>query len=193
MLKELNIPQSLRSSEKLRKLRSASIEEFGKIYEKLKISEFRATTDDAFVSKDLMANIASGDFARRMKKRGIKLMNGECRDEHFSYAAWRTPSSSFEAVRSRLIADYPAGVVDKVLHHYCGEARELPSGMKSWQDLFGRIYADMQVHHLERGFMQKLEQGGMVPGEDLLRYRINWRAKCVDSMFPPEWGVTHGK
>lgn len=79
------------------------------------------------------------------------------------------------------------------MHYYCGEARTLPPGVEGWQDLFGRIYADIQVHHLERGFHRALEAGGLRFGEDILRYRIDWRAKCVDAVFPPEWnwGVTH--
>jgi carboxylesterase type B len=161
------------------------------IQESLKISEFRATSDDAFVSKRLMANINNGDFAKRMKARGMKLMNGECRDEHNLYRTWRTPTQSYGAVRTRLIGDYPPEVVDKLMDYYCSNSKSLPSGFKDWQDLFGHIYADMQVHHLERGFYRALENGGLTFGKDVLRYRFDWRAKCVDSFFPPEWGVTH--
>ena len=49
----------------------------------------------------------------------------------------------------------------------------------------------MQVHHLERGLHNALEKGGLIYGTDVLRYRFDWRAKCVDSFFPPEWEVTH--
>ena len=191
LLSALKIPLSLSANEKLKKLRTVHIQELVDVQESLKISEFRATTDNAFVAKDLMANINSGDFGRRMKARGIRLMNGECRDEHNLYRSWRTPSQSYDAVRTRLIADYPEAVVDKLMHHYCGHSRELPSWAKDWQDLFGRIYANMQVHHLERGFHRGLARGGLTFGKDVLRYRFDWRAKCVDSFFPPEWGVTH--
>lgn len=191
LLSALKIPMSLSASEKMEKLRATSIEELVNVQESLKISEFRATTDEAFVSKSLMANINSGDFGRRMKARGIKLMNGECRDEHNLYQTWRTPSQSYNAVRTRLVGDYPEAIVDRLMHHYCGDSRSLPSQVKDWQDLFGRIYADMQVHSLERGFHRGLEQGGLIFGKDVLRYRFDWRAKCVDSFFPPEWGVTH--
>lgn len=191
LLTALNIPISLSANEKLEKLRAISIEELVKVQDKLKISEFRATSDDAFVWKNLMASIDRGDFARRMKRRGVKLMNGECRDEHNLYQSWRTPSPSYDAVRTRLIADYPEAAVNKLMHYYCGEAKTLPPDVKGWQDLFGRIYADMQVHHLERGFHRALETGGLKFGEDVLRYRIDWRAKCMDEVYPPEWGVTH--
>ena len=191
LLSALKIPLSLSAEEKLKKLRAKSIHELVDVQESLKISEFRATSDDAFVSKSLMANINSGDFGRRMKSRGIRFMNGECRDEHNLYQTWRTPSQSYDAVRTRLIGDYPQAIVDRLMHHYCGESKTLPSWAKDWQDLFGRMYADMQVHHLERGFHQGLEKGGLTFGKDVLRYRFDWRAKCVDSFFPPEWGVTH--
>ena len=192
LLGNLNIPLSLSAEEKLGKLRAVSIADLVNVQEKMKISEFRATTDNAFVSKHLMANINNGDFGRRMKRRGIKLMNGECRDEHALYQSWRTPSPSYEAVRTRLVADYPEPIANKLMHLYCGESQTLPPGVKDWQDLFGRIYADMQVHCLERGFHQSLEQAGLVFGKDILRYRFDWRAQCVDSVYPPDWGVTHG-
>lgn len=192
LLTALKIPLSLSADEKLERLRNVPMPELVPVQEKLNITEFRATSDDAFVSKRIMAHINSGDFGRRMKARGIKLMNGECRDEHALYQTWRTPSNSYDAVRTRLIADYPEHIVDKLMHFSCGENKQLPKGITDWQDLFGRLYAEMQVHYLERGFHIALEQSGLVPGKDLLRYRFDWRAKCVDSAYPPEWGVTHG-
>lgn len=191
VLAALDIPPHLNGNEKLAKLRSTPTDRLVDILDRLKISEFRATTDNAFVSKDLMANIDSGDFGRRMKARGIRLMNGECRDEHTSYQMWRTPSSSYDAVRTRLIADYPEDIADKLMRHYCGGAKTLPSGLKDWPDLFGHIYADMQVHCLERGFHRGLERGGLAFGTDLLRYRFEWRSHCIDDAFPPAQGVTH--
>lgn len=191
LLGALGISASLSAAEKLAELRSTSIEKLVDVQKKLKLSEFRATSDDSFVSKTLMKSIDRGDFASRMKRRGIRLMNGECRDEHNLYQAWRTPSQSYEAVRTRLIADYPESIVNKLMHYYCGEHKTLPSNVKDWQDLFGRIYADMQVHHLERGFYRALEVGGLNFGSDVLRYRFDWRAKCLDAVYPPEWEVCH--
>lgn len=207
LLSRLDIPRSLSADEKLRKLRKVPVRDLVDVQDKMKISEYRATSDKAFVSKDLIANINGGDFARRMKARNVKLMNGECRDgrsaqlctqnwtdtdvEHFLYGTWRAPSRSYDAVRVRLIADYPEEVVNTLMSHYCGGSKEIPSGVKDWHDLFGRIYADMQVHCLERGFQQALVNGGLKPGTDLLRYRIEWRAACVADSFPKEFGVTH--
>ncbi|KAK5164780.1 uncharacterized protein LTR77_009444 [Saxophila tyrrhenica] len=191
LLEALKIPPSLSSEVKLERLRAVPIKQLVDIQEKLKISEFRATSDESFVSKTLIAKINSGDFAKRMKARNIKLMNGECKEEHNLYRSWRTPANSYDAVRTRLIGDYPEDVVDKLMHHYCRGTKALPPARNDWPDLFGRIYADMQVHHLERGFHRALENGGLEFGKDVFRYRFDWRAGCVDSYFPPEWGVTH--
>lgn len=191
LLAALNIPNSISSRDKLAKLRSISVEDLINVQEKLTRTEFRATSDDAFVSKQLMHSINTGDFGRRMRKRRIRLMNGECQEEHNLYQAWRTPAPSYEAVRVRLIADYPESIVDRLMKHYCGKEKSLPRGVAGWQDLFGRIYADMQVYHIERSFHRALEVGGLKFGTDVLKYRINWRAKCLDNVYPPEWGVTH--
>ncbi|KAH9835964.1 putative esterase/lipase [Teratosphaeria destructans] len=189
VLNALRIPQSLPAEEKLRHLRETPARDLVRIQHGLKMSEFRAVTDDAFVSKNVIVNINNGDFARRMKKRGIKLMNGECRDEHLLYRAWRTPSPTFDAVYMRLCADYPEGAVRKLLDHAIGKEHQLPGWARDWQECFGILYANMQVHDLERGFQNALVKGGLEPGKDILRYRFNWRASTAS--LPPSWGVTH--
>ena len=191
LLTALDIPLSLPADEKLQRLRTVSSHDLIAVQDNMKISEFRALSDGRFISKQAVVNINSGDFACRMKARGIKLMNGECRDEHNAYRMWRTPSSSYDAVYTRLCADYPQPVVQKLMHYYCGESHKLPPGTKDWQEAFGRLYANMQVHCLERGFHLALAHGGVDFGTDVLRYRFNWRAKCVDASFPREFGVTH--
>ncbi|KAK6843049.1 hypothetical protein PG987_003909 [Apiospora arundinis] len=189
LLTALGIPSSLPREEKLQRLREMPAKTIVDSLEKMGITEFRATTDGDFISPETMSHINSGDFARRMKKRGMKLMNGECRDEHNLYRSWRTAKNSYEGVYTRLCADYPAIAVSKYLEDCCGESQTLPSGMKDWQDFFGYAYANLQVHCLERGFHRALVNHGLQPGKDLLRYRIEWRADCCG--YPPEWGVTH--
>ncbi|KAI0168583.1 Alpha/Beta hydrolase protein [Pestalotiopsis sp. NC0098] len=188
LLSVLGIPESLSGPEKLAMLRQVPAKDIIDVQDRMKITEFRATTDHAFIYADHIAHITSGEFARRMKSRGIKLMNGECRDEHNLYRAWRISKDSYEGVFTRLCADYPEKVVQKALGHYCGRSKSIPRGYDSWQDLFGHIYADLQVHLLERGFHNTLAPL-LQPGVDLLRYRIEWRAAC--SPYPPEWQVTH--
>ncbi|KAK6440775.1 hypothetical protein LTR95_002999 [Oleoguttula sp. CCFEE 5521] len=187
----LGIANKLSATEKLTKLRAVPATELVAAQHHLTRSEFRAYSDDSFISSTIISHINSGDFAKRMKRRKIKLMNGECRDEHNSYRSWRTPSDSYDAVKTRLTADYPCVVVEKLMKHYCKGTHDLPKGYKDWPDLFGHIYADCQVHNLERGFHNALFKGGVVAGEDVLRYRFDKRMKCVDAIIPPDWGVTH--
>lgn len=190
-ISRLSIPHDLSGPEKLARLRALPYEKLIEVQSKMTISEFRALSDGSWLPMDLISNINNGDFAKRMKSRGITLLNGECRDEHNLYRNWRIPGNSYESVYTRLVADYPERVASKLMKHYCGGSQELPSGYESWQVLFGHIYADIQVHHLERGFQNALFKGGLEPGKDVLRYRIDRRLKCVDDSVPPEWKVTH--
>jgi carboxylesterase type B len=190
-ISRLNIPNDLPGPEKLARLRALPYQKLIDVQSEMKISEFRAVSDGSWLPMDLIANINSGDFAERTKRRGITLLNGECRDEHNLYRNWRIPDDSYESVYTRLVADYPERVVSKLMKHYCGGSQELPSDYESWQILFGHIYADIQVHHLERGFHNALFKGGLKPGKDVLRYRFDRRLKCVDDSVPPSWEVTH--
>ncbi|GAB7349989.1 hypothetical protein MBLNU459_g0673t1 [Dothideomycetes sp. NU459] len=190
LLTALGIPLSLSGPEKLMRLRRTPAEHIVDVQNNMKQSEFRALSDGAFVDKTIIQSINDGTFAKRIQDRGIQILNGECRDEHYLYGSWRTPTSSYEAVFERLAADYPAAVVKKLMEYYCPHGK-LPSRYKDWPDAFGKIYANMQVHGLERGFANRLAESGLVIGKELLRYRIDWRASCVDSMYPPEWKVTH--
>ena len=104
------------------------------------------------------------------------------------YASWRTPSDSYDGVFTRLVADYPERTVERLMPLYFPD-KTLPAAYKDWRDAFGKVYADMQVYALERGFASKLDDNGFRAGLDLLRYRIEWRADCCG--MPPEWGVTH--
>jgi carboxylesterase type B len=190
-ISRLNIPLDLPGEEKLARLRALPYQKLIDVQSEMKISEFRALSDGTWLPKDLIANIDNGDFAQRMKQRGITLLNGECRDEHNLYRNWRIPEDSYSSVHARLVADYPERVASKLLHHYCSGTKDLPSGYENWQDLFGHIYADIQVHCIERGFHNALFKGGLEPGKDVLRYRFDRRLKCVDETVPKEWEVTH--
>ena len=190
-ISKLDIPHDLSGSEKLARLRALPYQKLIEVQSKMEMSEFRALSDGSWLPMDLIGSINSGDFAARMKRRGITLLNGECRDEHNLYRNWRIPDNSYQSVYTRLVADYPERVVSKLMKHYCGGSKDLPSGYADWQMLFGHIYADIQVHHLERGFHNALFKGGLKPGKDVLRYRFDRRLKCVDDSVPPSWEVTH--
>lgn len=156
---------------------------------KIKHHQFRGVTDGTFIREGLVEELDSGVFAARMKKRGVKLVMGECRDEHFAYGQWLPPQNTYEGLFERLQADYPLAACEALMNHYFPE-RSLPTAYNSWQDAFGHIYADIQVHHLERGMANALVSHGA--GDLLYRYRIEWRAQCCDKKYPREWGVTHG-
>lgn len=190
LLRHLNIPLTLPSSEKLSRLRTLPAKTLIAATLKMTHHQFRAVTDNSFVRASLFTDIDSGAFAARMRDRGIKLMLGECADEHFVYGAWRPPiQNTLAGLHTRLLADYPHAAVDALVKHYFPTGT-LPPGWKDWRDAFGRVYADTQIHTLQRGFVAALARGGI---EELVyRYRVEWRAGCVDGMAPREWGVTHG-
>ena len=178
-------------------LRSLPFQQLIDVQKDMEISEFRVLSDGIFVPESLYNSINNGDFARRMKSRGITLLSGECREEHTIYYHWRTPENSYQGVYKRLCAEYPERVVARVMQHYCDPNHtglspcELPTGYKDWCNFFGRMYAKLQVHCLQRGFHNALFKGGLIPGKDVLRYRFDRRLGCVDDSMPVEWGVTH--
>lgn len=137
-----------------------------------------------------MQTLHDGSFARVLVDRNIRILLGECSDEHFLYGIWRPPvDGSRAALRQRLVADYPAGVVDAVLPFYPPTPTPSDEGEGEDSSLFGHIYANMQVHHLQRGLIHSLSVHGA--GHLLSRYRIEFRLSCIDDIFPPEWGATH--
>lgn len=63
-----------------------------------------------------------------------------------------------------------------------------------WADIFGRITSDAQVFLAERLLVRYLvrpQEGGLTE-DDVLRYRLERRAKFLDEMMPPHTGVFHG-
>ncbi|KAI4847994.1 carboxylesterase [Aureobasidium sp. EXF-8845] len=190
LLRWLDIPLSLSAAEKMSRLREIPARQLIAVQSSMKFHEFRPVADGSFISDDLIDSINDSSFAKQLKDRGIKIMNGEVADEHYLYGAWRTPDWSYDAVYERLVADYPESKVKKLMELRV-PGKRLPAFADDWPDLFGRLYADVQVHDLERGFADRLDKGGLTVGKDLLRYRIEWRAKCADHIAPPEWKVTH--
>jgi carboxylesterase type B len=188
LIRVLGISAHLSPAVKLQKLRETKSAILIEAIAKMHIHEFRAVTDGVFISPTLFSEIRNGSFGRQLKDRGIQILVGENSDEHFVYATHRTPSNSLESLVMRLNADYPAAAVKALIQHYFPNGR-LPPGWKSWQYAFGRVYADVQIHATERGFIEGLINGGA--GHLVKRYRIEWRAKCVDKLYPTQWGATH--
>lgn len=194
LLTALDIPLTLSANEKIARLRSIPPKTLLDAGKSIDIHQFRPTTDSGFIVPTLFQSLDSGEFAQKMLKRNVRLMLGECRDERYLYAVWFPPkANALSALRTRLIADYPEHIVDAVLPLHYPDGK-LPSDCKNWDsDAWGKIYADMQVHHMQRGLIHALtDNSGKVDASKLLyRYRIEYRAKCMDEAFPLEWGVTH--
>jgi carboxylesterase type B len=189
LLEALEIPTNMTPTEKLATLRSLAPKTLIDATNNMKYHQFRGVTDGTFIRHGLLNELDTGLFAQRMKRRNIKLIMGECRDEHFVYGEWRKPANSYESLFYRLQADYPLAACKALMEHYFPE-RRLPVRFKDWQDAFGYVYADIQIHHLERGMASALVQHGA--GHLLYRYRVEWRAQCCDKNWPREFGVTHG-
>lgn len=185
----LQLSVKMSTTEKLAVLRVLDTETLINAATSLKHHEFRGVTDGGFIREGLLEEFDSGAFAARMKKRGVRLIMGECKDEHHVYGTWYPPQNSYEGVFERLQADYPVAACEALMKGYFPE-RSLPTSFSSWQDAFGHVYADIQIHHLERGMANALTTHGA--GDLLYRYRIEWRAQCCDKRYPREWGVTHG-
>ncbi|CAI6314478.1 unnamed protein product [Periconia digitata] len=185
----LEIPADMSPAEKLATLRTLDPQTLINASARMKYHEFRGVTDDTFIHQSLLAELYNGKLAEVMKRRNVKLMMGECRDEHWVYRQWRTPENSYNGLMRRLRADYSLAACTALMHYYFPD-RKLPHLYKDWQDAFGHIYADIQIHHLERGMANALVNHGA--GHLLYRYRVEWRAQCCDRHFPKEWGVTHG-
>lgn len=84
-IERLGITVDLDSVSKLAELRSMPYQKLIEVQKNMIISEFRVLSDGMFVPRNLNKSIESGDFAQRMKTRGITLLSGECRDEHTIY------------------------------------------------------------------------------------------------------------
>ncbi|KAG7418927.1 putative esterase/lipase [Fusarium oxysporum f. sp. rapae] len=191
LLTRLGINLALSDEEKLTSLRAVPHYNLVQVQNGMRISEFRVLADDAFYPADLIDRINNGEFARKMKDRGITLINGECESEHTMYRRWRTPQESYSAVYQRFSAEFAPEVTKKIMEHYCGPSQKLPTEYANWEDFFGRIYANIQVHYLQRGFHNALFAGGLEAGKDVFRYRFERRLDCVAEKIPAEWGVTH--
>ncbi|KAL3472204.1 Alpha/Beta hydrolase protein [Aspergillus californicus] len=203
LLSALHIPTSLPTSQKLHLLRKTPQSTLLHAAASITLHEFRPTTDNNFIPNNLFHTIDNGTYASKLIERNLKIIIGECRDEHFLYGTWRPPTqNTFGYLRARMLADYPRPIVDRLMQTYYPNL-SLPEGVKDWNhDAFGRLYADMQVHNMQRGFLyaltnpttQNKERNEIIVTEVsklIYRYRMEYRLSCADKSTPPEWGVTH--
>jgi carboxylesterase type B len=188
LLSALEIPLSLAPAAKLSRLRALDAKTLIQASATISQHQFRAVTDGAFVRHNLLAELENGSFAAHMQRRRLTLLMGECADEHFVYGTWRPPAPGYGPLQRRLEADYPRAASAALMAHYF-PAGALGTRHASWRAAFGHVYADVQIHALGRGLARALERNGAA--DLLLRYRIEWRAACVDRTVPRKFGVTH--
>lgn len=186
LLNVLKISNSLPANEKLNLLRETTPAAFRKAINKMKLHQFRAVTDGHFVKTNLFRELDDGTFAKKLRESNVQVLIGESANEHFMYANHRSPKNNPEAVYKRLLADYPKWAVEILKDVYFQDGK-LPSGSSSWRELFGRIYADIQVHASERGFVDALMRRGA--GHLVHRYHIDWRSDVTWS--DKKFGATH--
>ncbi|KAF9882955.1 hypothetical protein FE257_004382 [Aspergillus nanangensis] len=189
VLAALHIPLHISWSEKLARLRATDSQKLLAAATSVDTHQFRPWSDNVFVPSRLFESFDNGNFGRRIAARGVRILLGECRDERNLYATWFPPQNTLAGLHKRLLADYHRPAVDALMRLYYPDGR-LPANCQNWDcDAFGRIYADMQVHYMQRGLIDALVRGG---AEHLLyRYRVEYRLKCADKTIPPEWEVTH--
>jgi carboxylesterase type B len=96
---------------------------------------------------------------------------------------WTYPPNSLDTLVDRLSWDYPRKIAEAVCEKY-------RDGEHNWIGIFGKLYADIQIHSTMRGLLQCISTS--VPLERMHRYRIDWRTQSVDKRLPIEVGATHG-
>lgn len=85
LLNWLGIPLSLSAEEKLSRLRKVPARQLVAVQSSMRLHEFRPVLDGSFISENLIESINDGSFAKQLKDRGIRILNGEVRDEHYLY------------------------------------------------------------------------------------------------------------
>lgn len=141
---------------------------------KLKTPSFRAVLDNQIISKDVFQWIHSGEFARRFKARGMKLLIGEVEHEEAVYSLGAP--TAIEGLLPGLLNYYRSSVAKALVDHYTGSHPDV-------ERMFTGIVTDVQVRATTRAFSKALVDGG-VPLKDVLRYRVSMPIKAEDENFP---------
>jgi carboxylesterase type B len=189
LLHQLDISLNLPPKDKLSQLRKASVDDLLRAAANMRFHQFRAVLDGVFIKYNLFVSIEDGMFARKLHDANVQILMGECNQEHWVYGTWWTPAPGLSNLFERFQVDYPRKACEVLIQEYFPDGR-LPVQWKTWKEAFGRIYADVQIHVTQRGFVDALIRGGA--GNLVKRYRIEWRVKCADLTTPSEWGATHG-
>ncbi|KAI9644056.1 hypothetical protein NHQ30_007408 [Ciborinia camelliae] len=189
LISVLGIPRSLSGKQKVDILRTKSSDELVIAVKKMKQKFIRPFLDGEFISEDLFTRIYDGSFGRRMKELGIKTIIGDLTQEYLLYQNV-SPPSSYESLIDRLSWDYPRSIAKAVCAKYKPDYESPNPPAKYWIEVFGKLYADLQIHSTMRGFLAAISPH--VPLHSIHRYRIDWRTESVNKRLPKEFGATHG-
>jgi carboxylesterase type B len=184
LLMHLNIPLLTPATVKLDALRTTPVGKLMQAVEKLNCKFSRPIMDHNFISETLFPDIYSGKFGARLKELGIQIMIGDLTQEYHLYK-FSYPPKSFSQYTGRLCWDYPKKIVDAICKPYMGVV--MTEGQ--WAEVFGKLYADMQIHSTMRGLIDCIVQ--TLPSSQIYRYRIDWRTRSVDKRIPKALGATH--
>lgn len=186
LVHHFNIPETASGAEKLEKLRSIPTADILTYLKTPGFRSYRPSATGSFVDLHLYNKISDGTFARLVKESGVQIMIGNLTEEENVYGLASPPSSRSELIE-RLSEEYDRKIVQKAMPLYEPASS---SGEINWQKVFGKMYADFQLHVPQRGLIAALTEH--VPVSQLHRYEIDWRAEGIDWMLPRSLGVTHG-
>lgn len=199
----VDVSRSLSAAERIAKLREVPAEKLVSVIHKLPLHTFRSSTDGSiadggFIPPNFLRSLHDGSFTTLLAEHNVRIMLGEVKDEAQLYKLINPPRSRDGLIR-QLGNYYPQAVVEALirpdLYHVPKEGEDIPT--KEWENLFATIVADCQVHASIRGLTHSLlsppEKDGIkpLPVGNLFRYRVNWRAKSLDSWIKPKVGVCH--
>jgi carboxylesterase type B len=188
LLKALDIPLNISAEDQLAILRSLPSSDIVAGVGVIPENSFRAVTDGYFVRKSLFDELRNGSFARVLLRRGIRIMIGECRDEINSYRL-TSPPAKLSHLESRLAVEYPKALA-RVIADRNVPGGKLPCYAATVQDLWGKVYSDLQVHTSERGFITALSE--VLPVENIFRYRVEFVTERMSEAHGLAMGVCHG-
>ena len=195
IIEKLKLDNSLSGEEKIAKLRNLDADFIEDFIPTLKYHTFRAVTDDHFISSSIIKDIHTGKFALMMKEKGLRVLNGEVDNESYKYSLLNTPQT-VEQLPLEVENYYPRSVIPTLLQLYGATPEDFANVPESelketLRIKYGAIVGDGQVYASARGLLNKLVESGF-PSENILRYRVSFRADWLNDHLEKDWKVPHG-
>ncbi|KAK0122530.1 hypothetical protein ONS96_009572 [Cadophora gregata f. sp. sojae] len=189
LIRLLGIPRTWTAAQIAAGLRTKTADELLDAVGRMSQKFFRPISDGSFLSKELFQDIYSGAFGKRMKDLGIQTVIGDLTQEYHVYKNVYPPKS-YEELVERVSWDYPRDVALAICRPFKLSPADSRFPQIDWQGIFGKLYADMQIHSTMRGFVKSIST--TLPLSHIHRYRIDWRTESIDKRLPKEVGATHG-